>query len=91
MVMEPYAGVDYNLYADSRVNSNTFTMGIGQPYVRVDFNPMPELTLSHSKVLRIWPLITLCLASPLIAPPLPPSSPPPPPHPGLEGSYLLSA
>jgi hypothetical protein len=29
-------------YVVSRVDSNTFTMGIGQPYARVDLNPMPK-------------------------------------------------
>jgi hypothetical protein len=33
-------------YVHSRVFSNTFTMGIGQPYARVDLNPMPESTLT---------------------------------------------
>ncbi len=42
-------------YVHSRVDSNTFTMGIGHPYVRVDFNSLPELTLSPSQGLRIWP------------------------------------
>jgi hypothetical protein len=41
----------------SRVDSNTFT--IGQPYARVDLNPMPESTLSPSQGLRIWPRYTL--------------------------------
>jgi hypothetical protein len=36
-------------YGHSRVNSNTFTMGIGQPYARVDLSPMPESTLSPSQ------------------------------------------
>jgi hypothetical protein len=37
-------------YVHSRVDYNTFTMGIGQPYARVDLNPMPEsiLTLCQS-------------------------------------------
>jgi hypothetical protein len=30
----------------SRIHSNTFTMGIGQPYARVDLNPVPESTLT---------------------------------------------
>ncbi len=30
-----------------------------QPYARVDLNPMPELTLSPSKGLRIWPQSTV--------------------------------
>jgi hypothetical protein len=33
-------------YVHSRVNSNTFTMGIGQPYARVNLNPVPKSTLS---------------------------------------------
>jgi hypothetical protein len=55
--MEPYAGVDYKSitspYVYSRVDSNTFTMGTGQPYARVDLNPMPELTLSQSGTLDL--------------------------------------
>jgi hypothetical protein len=49
--MAPYAGVDNNLtfYVNFRVDSNTFTMGIGQPYARVDLNPMLESTLSPSQ------------------------------------------
>jgi hypothetical protein len=43
-------------YVHSRVDSNTFTMGIGQPYARVDLNLMPESTLSPCQGLRIWPL-----------------------------------
>ncbi len=48
-IMGPYAGDDYNLtYVQSRVDSNTFTMG----------NPMPESTLSPpSQELWIWPLV----------------------------------
>jgi hypothetical protein len=41
-------------YVLSRVDYNTFTMG--QPYARVDLNPMPEPTLSPSQGLWIWPL-----------------------------------
>jgi hypothetical protein len=38
--MGPYVRVDYNLtYVHSRVDANSFTMGIGQPYARVDFIP----------------------------------------------------
>ncbi len=33
-------------YVHSRVDSNTFTMGIGQPYAGVDLNPMPDSTLT---------------------------------------------
>ncbi len=48
--MGPYTGVEYNLtYVHSRVDSNTFTMGIGQSYARVDLNSMPESTLSTSQ------------------------------------------
>jgi hypothetical protein len=46
--MGPYAGADYNLtspYVHPRVDSNTFTMGIGQAYARVDLIPMSESTL----------------------------------------------
>ncbi len=45
-------------YVDYRVDTSTCTMGIGngQPYARVDLNPMPvESTLSPSQKLRIWP------------------------------------
>ncbi len=43
-------------YVHSRVDSITFTMGIGQPYARVDpLNPMTESTVSPSQVLWIWP------------------------------------
>jgi hypothetical protein len=31
-------------------------MGIGQPFARVDLNPMPESTVSSSQGHRIWPL-----------------------------------
>jgi hypothetical protein len=37
-------------YVPSRVDSNT-----SQPYARVDLNPMPELALSPSQGLWIWP------------------------------------
>ncbi len=43
--MGPYAGVNYSTYnltspyVHSRVDSNTYTMDIGQPYARVDFFP----------------------------------------------------
>jgi hypothetical protein len=42
----------------SRVDSNTFTLGIGQPYARVDLKPLPESTLSPSQGLWIWPLFS---------------------------------
>jgi hypothetical protein len=37
----------------SRVDSNTFTMG-GQPYARVDLNPIPQSTLSPVRDLDFW-------------------------------------
>jgi hypothetical protein len=44
-------------YVHSGVVSSTFTMhGHGQPYARVDLNPMLESTLSPSQELWIWPL-----------------------------------
>jgi hypothetical protein len=54
--MWSYAGVEYitSPYIHSRDDSNTFTTG--QPYARVDLNPMPEsTTLSPRKGLWIWP------------------------------------
>ncbi len=45
-------------YAESRVDSNTFTMGNPMPESTL-LNPMPELILSSSKWLRIWPLVYL--------------------------------
>ncbi len=45
-----------HLNVDSRVDPNTRTMGIGQPYARVDLNSVPESTLSPSQGLRLWPL-----------------------------------
>jgi hypothetical protein len=44
-------------HSRTRFNCNTFTMGTGQPYARVDLNPMPESTLSLSQGLWIWPQI----------------------------------
>ncbi len=43
-------------YVDLGVDSNTFTMGIGQPYAGVDINSMPQSTLFRSQGHRIWPL-----------------------------------
>jgi hypothetical protein len=42
-------------YVHSRVDSSTFTLGIGHwaTYPRVDLNLMPELTLSPSQGLKI--------------------------------------
>ncbi len=57
--MGPNAGVNDSITSPnvhSRVDFNTFTMGIGQPYARVDLNPMPESTLYPSH-LWIWPLL----------------------------------
>ncbi len=45
-------------YVHSRVDLNTFTMGIGQPYARVDLNPMPEFSLSPSQGLWICVVFT---------------------------------
>jgi hypothetical protein len=42
-------------YVHSRVDSNTFSMSIGQPYAKVDLNPLAEWTLSPSQGLWIWP------------------------------------
>jgi hypothetical protein len=33
-------------YVHTRVDSNTFSISIGQPNARVDLNPMPESTLA---------------------------------------------
>ncbi len=52
----PYVGVDYNV-AVCRLQSRLQHIYHGQPYVRVDLNPVPELTLSPSKGLRIWSVI----------------------------------
>jgi hypothetical protein len=38
-----------SLYVHSSIDFNTFTMGIGQPYARVDLDPMLESTLSPSQ------------------------------------------
>jgi hypothetical protein len=47
-------------YVHTKVDSNTFTMGLGnpmpdstQPYAKVDLNPMPESTLSFSQGLYL--------------------------------------
>jgi hypothetical protein len=50
--MGPYAGVDHNLILcplQSRLHHH------GQPYARVNLNPMSESTLSPSHGLWIWP------------------------------------
>jgi hypothetical protein len=50
--MGPYAGVDNNLTL-CRLQSRFLHMYYhGQPYARVDLNPMPESTLSLSQGLR---------------------------------------
>jgi hypothetical protein len=56
MVYETYAGVDYNLTLcplQSRLQHSYHC----QPYVKIDLNPVPELTLSPSQRLWIWPLV----------------------------------
>jgi hypothetical protein len=55
--MGPYAGVDYNLTLCPR-KSRLQNIYHGQPFARVDLNPMPESTLSPSQRLWIWPQIT---------------------------------
>ncbi len=57
--MELYAGVDFKLILcqlQSRLQyMYTMSMGIGQPYARVDLNPIPETTSTPRQGLRIWP------------------------------------
>ncbi len=50
----PHAGVDSNLPL-FRLQSRLQHIYHGQPYARVDLNPLPESTLSPSQGLRIWP------------------------------------
>jgi hypothetical protein len=52
--MGTYGVVEYYLII-SRLQSRQQHIyhGIGQPYARVDLNPMPESTLSSSQELRI--------------------------------------
>jgi hypothetical protein len=52
--MEPCPGVAYN-FTLCRLQSLLQHMYNGQPYDRVDHNPMLESTLAPSKELRIWP------------------------------------
>jgi hypothetical protein len=52
--MEPYAGDDYNLTL-CPVSTSESTPTHGQPYARVDLNPMPESIVSASQGLWIWP------------------------------------
>ncbi len=49
-------------YFDSRVGSNTFTMGYGT-HDTVDIRRMPESTLSPSQRLRIWPHSWSCFST----------------------------
>ncbi len=54
----PYAGVDYNLALcplQSRLQH--IYLGSGQPYARVNVNPMPESTLFPIHGLWIWLLV----------------------------------
>ena len=50
----PYDGFDYNI-TSSPLQSRLQHIYYGQPYARVDLNPMPESTLSPSQGLCIWP------------------------------------
>ncbi len=52
-LMGPYTGVDYNLTL-CPLHSRLQHIYHGQPYARVDLNPMPESTLSPSQGLWIW-------------------------------------
>ncbi len=52
----PYVGVDYNLTLWP-LQSRLQHIYQGQPYARVDLNPMPESTLSTSHELWIRPLL----------------------------------
>jgi len=57
--MGPYAGIDYNLTL--RLLQSRFQYMYshhGPPYAKVDLKPMPESTLSLSRGLRIWPLVS---------------------------------
>jgi hypothetical protein len=53
--MGPYVGADNNLTL-CPLQSRLQHIYHGQPYARVDLNPMPESTLSPSQGLGIWPL-----------------------------------
>ncbi len=60
--MGPYAGVNYNLTLcppQSRLqhiyHGQPYAGAALNPYARVDFNPMPETTLSPSQGLWVWP------------------------------------
>jgi hypothetical protein len=57
--MVPHNGVDYITHLMTTPESAPFSMG--QPYVRVDLNPMPESTLSplvRDFVFGLWPFLT---------------------------------
>ncbi len=55
--MGSYVGVDYNFTLCPLQGRLQHTYH-GQPYAKVDLNPMPESTLSPSQGLRIWPLLS---------------------------------
>ncbi len=59
--MGTYAGVDYNLTL-CPLQSRLQHIYHGQPYARVDLNPVPESTLSPSQGLWIWPQVIFFLA-----------------------------
>jgi hypothetical protein len=53
--MGPYAEVDYNLTLSTlQIRLQHIYHGIGQPYARVDLNPMPESTLTLCQS-RLYP------------------------------------
>jgi hypothetical protein len=52
--MGPCSGVDFNLTLCS-LQSRLQNIYHGQPYARVDLNPVQESTLSPSQGLWIWP------------------------------------
>jgi hypothetical protein len=56
--MGPYAGVDYYNLTLCPLQSRLQHIYHGQPYARVDLNPMPESTLSPSQGFWIWPLVS---------------------------------
>ncbi len=52
--MGPYAGVDYN-FTFYPLQSRLQHIYHGQPFARVELDPMPESTVSPSQGLWIWP------------------------------------
>jgi hypothetical protein len=56
--MGPCAGVDYNLTL-CLLQSRLQHIYHGQPYARVDLNPMSASTLSPDQGLWIWPFLAL--------------------------------